>query len=184
MRLANRSVIFACQALCALALVAAPVTAMAGGRLASVVPQDAGCVAGPTGNASTESWDVEPGRTYRLTFADITNCANGGTDATISIMIKNTFIGNACYTASFVSTGVYQMDYLVPNNTCETSPIKYCVTSCKPTTGFDVGKQDGSGGNAHLRAAAFAANCSAPSQITCNTPVQPSTWGSIKVLYR
>ncbi len=166
------------------AAIAGSTQCSAGGRLDAVTPVDGGCVAGPTGNSNVESWDIEPGKTYTLTFAGITDCANGGTAATVSIMIKNTYYGNACFTAAFVSTGVYQFDYLVPATTCETSPMRYCVTDCAPNTGFEVGKKDGTGGAAHLRASTFGPGCTSPIEIGCPTPVEPATWGVIKSIYR
>jgi hypothetical protein len=161
-----------------------PAQAVSGARLISVTPKDGGCVAGPTG-PNVEAWDVQPGKTYTVTIDHVTDCANGGTDATIQLIVKSTALGNTVVTANQTATGTYAFDYLIPFNACETSPIQYCTTNGAPNTGFTVGRHDTGLSQAHLRASTFGANCSSPTPITCGlTPTQNKTWGEIKQYYR
>ena len=67
----------------ALAITFAPAIADANATLINVTPVDAGCVSGPTG-PTVQLWDVQPGMTYTITISNVTECANGGTDATPS----------------------------------------------------------------------------------------------------
>ncbi len=161
-----------------------PAAQVAGARLISVTPKDGGCVAGPTG-PNVEAWDVQPGKTYTVTIDHVTDCANGGTDATIQLIIKSSSIGNTVVTANKTATGTYAFDYPMPFKACETSPIQYCTTNGAANTGFTVGRHDTGTSQSHLRASTFGANCSNPTPIACGlTPTQQRTWGEVKQFYR
>lgn len=161
-----------------------PAAQVAAARLISVTPKDGGCVAGPTG-PNVEAWDVQPGKTYTVTIDHVTECANGGTDATIQLIIKSSALGNTVVTATKTATGTYAFDYQIPFNACETSPIQYCTTNGAANTGLTVGRHDTGLSQSHLRAATFGANCSSPTPITCGlTPTRSTTWGTIKQYYR
>lgn len=131
------------------------------GRVTSVVPVDGGCVSGPTGN-NVQAYDVQQGKTYTITLQNVTDCANGGTDATIGVMVKNSNTGNLCYTATKVAVGVYTFDHTMPANACFTSPIDYCVEGCNPSTGLRARRGDGACAQVHLRAATFGVDCTNP----------------------
>src|SRR5438034_433184 len=92
--------------LAALACLALPALAQANARLISVVPTDGGCVAGPSGPA-VQAWDVEPGKTYEITISNVTECANGGTDATLNVRVNSTSSGNTDIVATLVVPGTY-----------------------------------------------------------------------------
>lgn len=161
-----------------------PLQQAAGARLVSVTAKDGGCVAGPTG-PNVEAWDVQPGRTYTLTIDRVTDCANGGTDATIELIIKSSALGNTVVTANKTATGVYTFDYQVPLAACETNPIRYCTTNGQPNSGLTVGRHDTGMAQSHLRAANFGAGCANPTPISCTlTSAQQSTWGTLKQHYR
>jgi hypothetical protein len=159
------------------------------GRLASVTPIDGGCVAGPSG-ATVQAWDVERGRMYTLTLTNVTDCANGGTDATINVRVNSSTPSHE-YTdlvATYVSPGVYQFIYAVPDNAVCTFPIFYCTTPGEwLTSGLRVRRSDGGIYQAHLRVSWFSAGCTSPDPIIgpeCGTiPVEESSWGAIKALY-
>jgi hypothetical protein len=176
-----------------LALVVLPVIAVAAplgnARLTNVTPVTSACVSGPTGN-SVQFWDVERGEIYTLTLSNVTDCANGGTDPTINVRVNNWStpgFRNAELVAYYVSPGVYQFDFYMPDNAVCTFPIFYCTTPGDGNSGFMVRRNDGAGFQAHLRAAFFDAGCTNPDPIydgTCGTvPVEPSSWGNIKALY-
>ncbi len=131
------------------------------GRVTSVVPVDGGCVSGPTGN-NVQSYDVVQGKTYTVTLEQVTDCANGGTDATIQVMVKNSDTGNVCYTATNVALGKYTFNVVMPPNACNTSPIDYCTDNCNPSTGLRARRGDGGCAQVHLRAATFGPGCTAP----------------------
>lgn len=192
-----RTVIFL-PAICALLLLPAVVFALdkGTGRLVSVVPADGGCVSGPTGS-TVEAWDIEPGYTYTLTLEDVTECANGGTDPTLDIRI-NSSIPDHEYTdlvATNVAPGIYEFDYTLPPDAWCTLPVLYCTVPGEwLTTGLFVIRHDGrtnASGEAymaHLRASIWEAGCTNPVMVLgpeCGEiPVQESTWGTIKGMYR
>lgn len=165
-------------------------------RLVSVVPVDGGCIAGPSG-ATTEAWDIEPGYTYTLRLEGVTECANGGTDPTLDIRI-NSSIPDHEYTdlvATFVSTGVYEFNYTLPEDAWCTLPILYCTTPGEwLTTGLFVIRHDGGTNSqgvpfsAHLRASEWDEGCTNPTMILgpeCGAvPAEQSTWGAVKTLYQ
>ena len=177
-----------------LALAVLPVIAYAiplgTGRLAGVTPVYSGCVFGPTGG-TVQAWDVERGDTYRLTLSNVTDCANGGTDATINVRVNSSTPGYA-YTdlvAYYVSPGVYQFDFYVPANAVCTFPIFYCTTPGEwLTSGLRTRRNDGGNFQAHLRASAFDEGCTNPEpwvagECAGTIPVEQSSWGNIKALY-
>lgn len=185
------------SAVCALLVLPAIVYSLdkGTGRLVGVVPVDAGCVSGPTGS-TTEAWDIEPGYTYTITIEDVTECANGGTDATLNVRI-NSSIPDHEYTdlvATYVSPGVYEFDYTLPENAWCTLPILYCTTPGEwLTTGLFVRRQDGAVNKngvpytAHLRASTWSEGCTSPQMILgpeCGSvPGEETSWGRIKALY-
>jgi HYR domain-containing protein len=150
-------------------------------RLSSVTPVDGGCVhqdSIPT--SAVESWDVEQGRTYDVTLTNLTDCANGGTDATIELVVKSSNTGNTCLTASKVSTGVYTFRFTLPTDACFTFPIQYCTSGCDTSTGMLTRRADGGAKESHLRAATFGAGCSNPTPDTtcgggCTVSIQCPT---------
>jgi hypothetical protein len=131
------------------------------GRVTSVVAVDGGCVSGPTG-PNVQSYDVVQGKTYTVTLEQVIDCANGGTDATIQVMVKNSDTGNQCYTATLVAVGTYTFDVVMPPNACNTYPIDYCTDNCDSSTGLRARRGDGGCAQVHLRAATFGPGCTAP----------------------
>ena len=161
-------------------------------RLMDVVALDGGCVSGPTGSAvGTWAWDIEPGYTYRLTIGYVTDCANGGTDPTLDMRINSSIPGHE-YTdlvATFVSTGVYEVDFTLPENAWCTLPILYCTVPGEwLTTGMFVRRPDGYQKQAHLRASTWSEGCTDPVMILGPECVaignEESSWGSVKMIYR
>jgi hypothetical protein len=140
------------------------------GRVSSVVPVDGGCVfqdSLPTN--AVESWDVEEARTYAITLTNVTDCANGGTDPILEVMVRSSNTGNVCVTATQTATGVYTFTVMLPPNACNTYPIHYC-TACAANQGLVARRADGGNKASHLRAATFAVNCGAPiSDIDCTS---------------
>ncbi len=168
------------------ALIAAliPVSALANARVTSVTAVDGGCVTGPSGNKSNQSWDVQKGKTYQITFSGVTDCANGGTGSSITFVLKNTVGGNTFWTANKASTGVYSGTFILPAGGCETFPVRYCTENGDANSGFEAWAPSGDA-KVHMRASTFSTGCSSPSEVSCGvTPVLPSAWGTIKSLYR
>lgn len=161
--------------------------AQANARLVSVTALDGGCVSGPRGNA-VQVWDVQPGRTYSLTISDVTECADGGTDATLGVRVNSSATGNTDVVATRVSPGVYRFSFTLPANAVCTYPIRYCTTPGKASSGYFVLRDDGGSFQAHLRAATFGPGCTKPSTITgadCKpVPTVMRTWGELKLIYR
>ena len=154
-------------------------------RLTNVVPTDGGCISGPTG-PSTQFWDVQPGKTYRLTITNVTECGNSGTDATIGVRLNSTGTGNTDLVATNAGVGIYTFSFTIPANAACTFVIFYCTTPGQGNTGLMVTRNDGGKFQAHLRASTFGPACTSPTPInTCvSTAVLPSTWGSLKTHYR
>jgi hypothetical protein len=169
-----------------LALIVAPVSADANARLVSVTSVSGGCVSGPTGNF-VQAWDVEAGETYHLTIAGVTECASGGTDATLNVRVNSSTHGNTDIVATYVSDGVYEFDYTLPMDAVCTFPIFYCTTPGDASTGIVVIRDDGGMYQAHLRASTFGMGCTNPVENEgpeCLTvPNEDSTWGKVKALY-
>ncbi len=169
-------------ALVALALLPHP--ARANARLVAVTPVDGGCVNGPTGQY-VEAWDVAVGSTYRLRLEGVTDCANGGTDATVNVLVLNSSGGNTPLVAQWVADGTYEFTFAVPTTYCDTSPILYCTAGGNsPSTGLVVGRHDTGLYQSHLRASEFYGSCSNPVTIHCVTPTLRTTWGELKTIYR
>ena len=161
-----------------------PAPAAAYARLVSVTPLGDGCVSGPTGS-HVESWDVELLKTYVLTLDWVTDCANGGTDPTINVMLQDSVGGNVNVVATRVSTGVYSFQFTAPAQFCLTAPALYCcATLGDPSTGIRVGRHDTGLYQAHLRFSIFGAGCTNPVPRTCAVPARQATWGSLKIRYR
>ena len=125
--------------------------ARANAQLISVTASDGGCVSGPTGN-TTQFWDVQPGKTYQLTINNVTECGNGGTDATINVRVNSTGAGNTDVVATLVSPGTYTFSYTLAANAACTFPLFYCTTPGQNNTGMMVMRNDGGKFQAHLRA--------------------------------
>ena len=165
--------------------------ALGNARLVSVVPVSDGCFDGPNG-ATVQSWEVERGKAYRVTIADVTDCANGGTDPMIDVRINSSTVGHEYkdLVAYYVSDGVYEFVYTVPTYGVCTFPVFYCTTPGDwLTSGLRVRRDDGGGFQAHLRVAWWGPGCIFAGEILgpeCEggtVPVEQSTWGAIKALY-
>jgi hypothetical protein len=156
-------------------------------RLIGVTPVDGGCVSGPTG-PGVQSWDTEPGKTYTITISNVTECANGGTDATLNLRVNSSGSGNTDVVATWVAPGTYAFDYTLPVGASCTLAIFYCTTPGDGSSGYFVRRDDGGSYEAHLRAATFGAGCTIPQEIIgpwcMPTPVHPSSWGRLKTIYR
>ena len=179
-----------------LGLAVTPLIAQANARLISVVPASGGCVSGPAGPA-VQAWDVEPGQTYTLTIADVPDCSpqlnskrkpafDGA--PTINVRVNSTGSGNTDLVASYVGPGTYAFDFTVPPGATCTMPIFYCTTPGDGSSGTFVTRDDGGSYQAHLRAATFLPGCTYPQEIpgpACGpVPVDASSWGHVKALYR
>ena len=160
-----------------------PATAFATARVTSVVPVDGGCAFGPSGTSNIQSWDIQKGKTYKITFTGVTDCANGGTDASIGFELKNSVGGNTFWAASMGSPGVYSGTFILPGGGCETFPVRYCTQAGVANSGIAALAPTGNA-VVHMRAATFGPSCSSPQEIFCTTPVKPTAWGTIKALYR
>lgn len=154
---------------------AAPMVAgnLGNARVFSVISLDGGCVFDDDQPVnSVESWDVQQGKTYQVTLTDVTDCAHGGTDATIKVNIKSTPTGNVCLTATQVQIGTYVFNITMPSNACFTYPIVYCASAtCTGNDGFFARRKDGGASESHLKAATFDENCQNPiADEDCTTP--------------
>lgn len=171
----------------AFSFLALPSLASANASLTSVTPLDGGCVSGPTGPA-VQAWDVEPGKTYLITLTGVTECANGGTDATLNVRVNSTGSGNTDLVANNVGPGVYQFEFTVPLGATCTMPIFYCTTPGQNNTGLFAWRNDGGSFQAHLRMSSFGPACTSPTPLLgpdCQTvPTRPSTWARVKSIYR
>jgi hypothetical protein len=104
-----------------------------------------------------------------VTLTQLTDCANGGTDATIQVIVKSSNTGNMCLVATKVATGTYTFTVTMPAASCHTYPIMYCATSCAGG-GVLARRADGGAKASHLRASVFGPGCSAPSLDSDCTP--------------
>jgi hypothetical protein len=139
-------------------------------RVSSVVPTNGGCVFQDSlPLTSVENWDVQEGFSYAVTLTQVTDCANGGTDATIGVIVKSSNTGNMCLVATKVATGTYTFTVTMPAASCHTYPIMYCATSCSGG-GMLARRADGGAKASHLRASVFGPGCSAPSLDSDCTP--------------
>lgn len=165
--------------------------AFANASVSSIVPVDGGCIAGPSGNTS-QKWDVEPGKTYTVTLTGVSECGNGGTDATINVRVNGVNLGtenqNADLVATLVAPGVYQFTFTIPADASCTLPIFYCTTPNVPQSGLAAWRHDGGAWGVHFRASTFEPGCTNPEEIqgpNCNiVPNKTSTWGQVKSIYR
>jgi hypothetical protein len=189
----SRKCYFICIAIVALAILPAIAHACTG-RLINVTPAAGGCVNGPTGSLKcAQVWDVEPGHTYTLTIANVTECAHGGTDPTLNVRVNSSTPGQR-YTdlvAVYVSPGVYRFDYVLSAGAVCTMPIFYCTTPGVATSGLYVRRNDGESKPALLRASRFESvgmGCTNPIPIIgpeCGTlGIDDSSWGTIKAIYK
>jgi len=126
------------------------------GKVINVVPVNTECISGPTGNG-VQSWDVQQGGTYEVTIAGVTDAGNGGTDATLPVLVKSSNTGNVCLTAIQDGTGVYKFTITMPADSCQTYPITY--GSCDPDSAIFARRNDGGNFQSHLRAATFDGSC-------------------------
>lgn len=183
----------ALAAICVVALL--PTLARANARLVSVTPVDGGCIAGPTGS-HVEAWDVQSLKTYTFTLDNVLDCANGGTDATINVVVQDSVGLNVDLVAAQVSTGVYTFQFTIPANYCLTARILYCTSPREPGAGlvvaspgdpfggFVVGRHDTGLYESHLRISIWGADCTNPVEYSCATPALPKSWGMLKSIYR
>src|SRR5262249_39495246 len=93
----------------------------------NVTPNGTGCAVWDQDGSGVVHWDVQQGQSYKVTLVNVTDCGNGGTDATTQVEVKNTTLGNQSLTANRVSDGVYTFDVTMPANACNTFPIFYCI---------------------------------------------------------
>jgi hypothetical protein len=119
----------------------------------------------------------------------MTECANGGTDATLNVRVNSSVSGNVDLVATLVVAGTYQFNFMIPVGTACTLPIFYCTTPGDNSSGLFVNRNDGGPFQAHLRAATFQAGCTYPQEIYqspwCGpVSVDTSTWGHVKATYR
>src|SRR5262249_37526306 len=127
----------------------------------NVQPTGGACVSGPTGG-SVQSWDVQQGQGYQVTLSNVTDCAAGGTAASIQVIGKNSSTGNQWPTATETATGTYTFTVGLPGSGCNPDPIQYCTTGCSPATGQGARRNDGVCFQALLRGATFGAACAGP----------------------
>lgn len=166
-----KAVPFSVRAAC-IAVLAAGAFAQApcgsAGRLQSIVPLDGGCV-GPGVGSNVVQYDVQQGKTYRLTLVNVTDEGAGGTAPTINLMVKNSDIGNTCWTANQTAPGTYVVDVTMPLSSCNTFPLRYgTFTNCSGNPGRELKSDNGGCNNVHLRAAQFGPGCSNPtSDVDC-----------------
>ena len=125
-----------------------------------------------------QKWDVQAGGTYDVTLSGVTDCANGGMDDTIGIIVQNSVGGHICpLTANQTSTGVYVFRVTLSGQ-CETMPILYCTNDCSTNTGLKA--QDAPGGKlGHLRIATFDDNCAVVTNPSCSASPTPPPRASI-----
>ena len=170
-----------------LALALVPVLAHATARLTNVTPVAGGCVFGPTGPA-VQAWDIETGFQYTITIEGVTECAEGGTAATLGIRVASTSAGNKYPVATFVAPGVYEFIFYLREDWVCTFPIYYCAEPNDDSTGIVVIRNDGVPFQAHLRAATFEPGCTNPVETIgsgCDVvEVEESSWGTLKASYK
>lgn len=155
--------------------------------ISSVVAEDGGCVVSSL-SANNQFWDVQENKIYSVTLSNATDVGNGGTDATIEVIVKNTNTGNQCYTATNPTilfppfqAGIYTFEVTMPTNACFTYPILYGTTNCQSNSGVFAQDANCNPGG-HLRAATFDSNCNKIAndescQITCESPAITSCTG-------
>ena len=146
------------------------------GKVVNVTPVNSECISGPSGNG-VQSWDVQQGGTYEVTIAGVTDAANGGTDPTLQVLVKNSSSGNVCFTAMQQATGVYTFTITMPAEACNTFPITY--GSCDADAALFARRNDGGNFQSHLRAATFDGTCTKTGNDTdCGGNINPK--GSVQ----
>jgi protocatechuate 3,4-dioxygenase beta subunit len=136
------------------------------GRIVSVEPLDGGCVQETVASATSLAyWDIEPGLTYRVTLSNVTDCANGGTDASLEVVVHSENIVNQCLTASHAATGLYTFDITIPPLSCDTLPMNYCTIHCGQNSGFPPRRGNGVAKVAIFRVATFDAQCTVTGEV-------------------
>jgi hypothetical protein len=106
-------------------------------------------------------------------------------DSTIIVEVIGLDKGTSVFMiANQVSPGIYQFDFTMPSNGCGSYQVRYCLYCIESESGFAAGKKDGSSGESHLHPGEFTADCTIWSPVECPMPVEPSTWGAIKSVYR
>ena len=155
------------------------------GKLVSVVPVGDGCAQAPDGPAN-QFWEVQPGKTYELTIEEATDCANGGTDATIGIRVNAIGPGFIDLVAHKVDVGIYKFTFTIPANAVCTMPLFYCTPPGLANLGLRVLRSEDY--PAHLRMASFGPGCTNPTKIEgpdCSpVPARSRTWAQVKQFYR
>lgn len=142
---------------CAQSLTGPP---LGNGRLSSVIPLDGGCVDQDSSPSNaTEHWDVQQTRTYQLTLSKVGDCANGGNDAAIQVMIVSSNTPNMCLVATKHSMGTYKFQVTLPPNACNTYQVLYCTSGCNPNSGKRARRAGGGSYPSLLRAKTFDADC-------------------------
>ncbi len=139
--------------------------------VSNVVAQNRHCLQSTTNNGGIQFWDITPGGTYTITLSNVIDGANGGTDATIHVIVKSSQTGNTCVVATQQGTGVYTFDFTLSADACATLPILYCTNDCNTNSGMFARHNNLSVPNrlAHLRAASFDGNCNKTNTaVTCN----------------
>jgi len=128
------------------------------GYISNVSAVTPGACVQSTINGNNQFWDIAQGNTYEITISGVNDAANGGTDATMEVIVKSSVNGNVCATANQVSQGVYSFEYTLTTSACATMPIVYGTSGCSASSG--VFAQDLLiDGLAHLRAAYFDGSC-------------------------
>ncbi len=173
--------------LAAACVLACTARAHASARLVSVTPVDGGCVAGPEG-VSVQFWNLQPGKTYELTLTHVTDCANGGTDATIDVRVNSSGVGNTDAVATQMVPGTYRFTFAIPAGARCTMPIFYCTMPGVGSSGMFVRRNDGDMFQAHLRMASFGSGCTNPDALEGGdclaVATRARTWAQVKSIYR
>jgi hypothetical protein len=146
--------------------------------ISNVTSVNGECVQSTTNNGGVQFWDVQAGGTYDVTLSNVTDCANGGMDDSIGVIVQNSVGGNLCATANQTATGVYTFRITLSGQ-CETMPILYCTTNCSTSTGLKAQNATGDGHLGHLRIATFDGNCAVLTNPSCSPSPTPPPKASI-----
>jgi hypothetical protein len=143
------------------------------GFISNVTAVNGECVQS-TINGQTQKWDIQANGTYMVTLSGVTDCANGGNDPSIQVIVKNSGGGNICVaTANQTATGIYVFQVALTTQ-CQTLPILYCTSNCDPSTGL-FARDALAGHEGHLRTSTFDAGCTNPvADDTCNGGATPT----------
>ena len=133
-----------------------------------------------------QRWDVQTGGTYTVTLSGVDDRANGGSDPTMGVWVKNSVAGNVYVLANQQSDGVYTFTITLGSQ-CETMPIVYGAHDAAGNPSDDPQNQntgmfarDALGGHeGHLRIATFDGSCAVTGEPSCGsgspTPTPPPT---------